>query len=67
MAGNDEQEAAIGRLTGQLAGLGIKVGALGGEKRIPENKLFDNTLCRIKVCREDIVGKIVKAGYKVKT
>jgi hypothetical protein len=66
MASNDRQETAIERLTRQLAGLGTKVGALAGKKRIPQNKLLENTLGRIKICREDIVAKIKKAGYKVK-
>jgi hypothetical protein len=66
MASNDRQDITIGRLTRQLAGLGTKVGALASKKRVPQNRLLDNTLDRIKICKEDIVAKMVKAGYKVK-
>lgn len=66
MARNDRQEIAIERLTRQLADLGTKVGISGGNKRVPRNKLLENTLGGIKICREDIVAKITRAGYKVK-
>jgi hypothetical protein len=34
MANNDVQEIAVGRLTRQLAGLGVKVDALAAKKRV---------------------------------
>jgi hypothetical protein len=38
MADNDVQEIVIGRLTRQLAGLGIKVGALASKKRVAKKQ-----------------------------
>jgi hypothetical protein len=38
MASNDVQEIVIGRLTRQLAGLGTKVGALAGKKRVAKKQ-----------------------------
>ena len=39
MADNDVQEIAVGRLTRQLAGLGKKVEALKGKKRVVKKQL----------------------------
>jgi hypothetical protein len=38
MASNDVQDIAIGRLTGQLTGLGTTVGALAGKKRVAKKQ-----------------------------
>ena len=38
MASSDVQDIAIGRLTGQLAGLGTTVGALAGKKQVAKKQ-----------------------------